>query len=1127
MRKPIEEALKERILVLDGAMGTMIQKQSVDESGFRGSRFIDHPVPLKGLNDLLCLTNPEIIYDIHKEYIDAGADIIETNTFNANEISLSDYHLQHLVEEINTKGALIARRAAGEDHYVAGSMGPSGISLSISTGHNVTFDRLAEAYKVQAEALIKGGVDLLLIETIFDTLNAKAAIYGIFKAFEETGVKLPVMISATLTESGRLLSGQTLEAFLISIAHANPLSIGLNCGFGAKEMEKYLPILNNSESYVSIHPNAGLPDELGNYTETPLSMLWNIRPILEAGKINIIGGCCGTTPAHIAAIAEAAKTARQRVPRKKDNDTLYLSGLEPLKCKGFVKVGERCNVAGSRKFLRLINEGKTGEALSIAESQIKNGASILDINMDDPLLNASEKMDEFIDGIYSNPMTAQVPLMIDSSDFNVIESALRKIQGKSLVNSISLKEGEKIFLDRAREIRYLGAAAVVMAFDENGQADTFERRIEICRRAYKLLTEKAGYRQCNIVFDPNVLTVGTGIKAHDRYAIDFLNAVEWIHTHLKGSKVSGGVSNLSFSFRGHNKLRESIHTMFLHHGIERGLDMAIVNPSTPLDPDNIDVSIKESIDDLLFNRRDDSAIRLLECSGAIEQESSSGSKKKQCDAPLYEISLRDLLLKGSSEGLSNAIEKALESHDNSALKVVSECLIATMNHVGELFGEGKMFLPQVVRSATVMKEAIDILTPLIEKESKNETDVSLSRKKFIIATVKGDVHDIGKNIVGIVLRCSGFEVIDLGVMVPKELIINCAVKENADFIGLSGLISPSLNEMAEVAEMMEEKGMKIPLFVGGAATSQLHTALKLSPLYSGMVIHTSDAASLPRMARLISNTDSSSDTISEIRAQQMLLREEYTKRHMTLSLFEARQRSERIDKPVSSPMNNGVFTYRLTAKEVRDLINWRGFLGEWDISPDGKSEEARRLINDANEILDRLNDKKIIVARVAILPAFSTENDRIIIDNTISLPTLRRLIPNPVTGKCPALSDFIAGENDYIGIFAVAVDTGEPLSDSYASILQQTVAHRLAEAATEWLHNEAVINLWGLRERSGIRPAIGYPSLPDQNLIFELDKIINLKEIGINLTENGAMIPHSSTCGLIIPHPKSYYFSAT
>ncbi len=1121
----ITEALRRRVLVLDGAMGTIIQRLDLTEDDFRGEEFASWPSPLKGCNDLLCLTRPDDIAGIHRQYIEAGADIIETNTFNANAISLADYGLQERVTDINRAAARLACKVADGRAWVAGSMGPTNVSLSMPTGHSETFDSLADAYFTQASALIDGGVDLLLIETIFDPINAKAAIVGSHRAMTACGRELPMMISATLTESGRLLSGQTLEAFVIAISHARPLSIGLNCGFGADTMLRHLPALSSVPCFVSAHPNAGLPDEMGRYVETPAKMAADIRTMLDGGMANIVGGCCGTTPDHIAAIAEVARTAVPRTPQPDLSAELQLSGLEPLARHDFLKVGERCNVAGSRKFLRLISEGHTDEAIDIAASQISAGAAVLDINMDDGMIDSRAEMDRFVTALGVDPRTAPVPLMIDSSDMEVITSALKRTQGRSIVNSISLKEGEEKFLVHARTIRELGAAVVVMAFDERGQADTLDRRIEICRRAYRLLTEEAGFRGRDIVFDPNVLTVATGIEAHDNYALDFLEATRWIRANLPEAKVSGGVSNLSFAFRGHNRLREAMHTIFIAHARERGMDMSIVNPSTSLDPTSIDSRLAEAIDDVLLNRRPDATQRLLEAADAIDPVAAKAPAATKAES--VKLTLEEMVVKGSADSVAEAIEEELAAR-GSAMAVIDGCLMAGMNRVGELFGSGRMFLPQVVRSATVMKRAVEILTPRIEAENAAAPGATPGRT-MVLATVKGDVHDIGKNIVAVVMRCSGFHVIDLGVMVPADEIVRRAREANADFVGLSGLITPSLREMADVASLMQAEGLRIPLFVGGATTSALHTAVKLAPLYDGGVIHTTDAAAMPQVAQNLTDPATRAEVLRSIAAEQEALRATHKeKSHRHLSLEQARALSEAVSAPAPSPLASpGVYDFELTVAEVVPLINWRAFLGEWRMPADGNTDEAERLIADARRLLDSIASERIIKARAVLCEARrKSDSDAIVLDGSaLTLPTARSLDPNPATGRCPSLCDFVATAGDHIALFAVTAGLHVDGTTDYDDMLRQTVAHRLAEAATEWLHRHVSTELWGLPVKTGVRPAVGYPSLPDQSLIFDLDHLLHFDQLGIALTSTGAMSPSASTAGLILLHPAARYFT--
>lgn len=1103
---------KNRILVLDGAMGTMIQRLGLSEADFRGSRFAQWNCELRGCNDLLCLTAPESIGRIHRAYIDAGADIIETNTFNSNAISLSDYGLAELAREIACAGAKIARRAAaGTSVLVCGSMGPTNVSLSL--GGEVTFDSLADAYAEQAAGLLEGGVDLLMIETAFDTLNAKAAICGIEKAQYEIGRTVPLMISATLTENGRLLSGQTLAAFVNSVSHARPLSIGLNCGFGADGMIPYLRELQGLDCLVSCHPNAGLPDELGIYVETPEAMAATVSRMLGEGLVNIIGGCCGTTPAHIRLIKQKALAAVPRVPAPQSSD-LRLSGLDALNVPqgDFLKIGERCNVAGSRKFLNLIKADNYAEALDIAAEQIRAGARVLDINMDDGMLDAQAAMSQFVSLLTVDPRTASVPLMIDSSDFRVIETALKLLQGRSIVNSISLKEGETAFIEHARKIRSLGAAVVVMAFDEKGQADTFERRIEICERSYRLLTEKAGFRGSEIVFDPNVLAVATGIEAHDSYALDFLRATEWITANLPGARVSGGVSNLSFSFRGNNPLRKAMHALFIDLARRHGLGMAIMNPSAPIaaTPD-MDDEMLEAINDVLLCRRPDATERLTAIAAASVPAAPKTSEVKgrgTKETP----TLSSLLISGRSDGLEALLDAAV-AETGSAMAVINGSLMEGMNRIGELFGRGEMFLPQVVRSAAVMRKAVEYLTPLIEAEGAAGGTDSV-RPLMVLATVKGDVHDIGKNIVAVVMRCAGFRIIDLGVMVPPEKIVETAINERADAIGLSGLITPSLREMANVAAMLQDRGQSIPLFVGGATTSELHTAVKIAPLYDGAVVRTADAASLPSIAKQIS-VPAVKDAIQ---AEQAEIRRKHCEKNPPLSLEEARKTASPVADPAPRPLLPGRHEFHPTLDDLSPLINWRAFLGEWRLAPSAKSEEARKLLADAAAELPLM--VLSVNAAVEILPAERVAPEAVKV-RTVTLEMPRSLRPNTASGACLSLADFIAPANDHVGLFAVCVNFPEK-GDEFRSMLRQTLGHRLAEAATEWLNRKVDSMLWGVGK--SIRPAVGYSSLPDQSLIFKINELLPLAPLGITLTENGAMHPGSSTCGLIVAHPSARYF---
>lgn len=870
----MRQQIKERILVLDGAMGTMIQQYNLTESDFRGERFREIQGQLKGNNDLLCLTRPDVIEEIHRRYLEAGADIIETNTFNATRVSMADYHMQAYCREINLEAARLARRLADEyiqknpekPRFVAGSVGPTNKTCSMSPDVNnpafraLTYDELLEAYCEQMEALIEGGVDAILIETIFDTLNAKVAIQAAELSMQKMGRKLPLMLSVTVSDiAGRTLSGQTLDAFLASVQHADLFSVGLNCSFGARQLKPFLEQLaKRAPYYISAYPNAGLPNSLGQYDQSPEEMAAEVKEYIDEGLVNIIGGCCGTTEEYIARYQELIKDAKPHTPAPKP-ESLWLSGLELLEVTpeiNFVNVGERCNVAGSRKFLRLINEKKYEEALSIARQQVEDGALVLDINMDDGLLDAAEEMTTFLNLIASEPEIARVPLMIDSSKWEVVLAGLKCVQGKCIVNSISLKEGEDIFIEHARTIRRYGAAVIVMAFDEKGQADTFARKIEVCERAYRILTEKVGFAPQDIIFDPNVLAVATGIEEHNNYAVDFIQATGWIRKHLPGAHISGGVSNLSFSFRGNNYIREAMHAVFLYHAIREGMDMGIVNPATSVLYTDILADVLERIEDVVLNRRPDAAERLIETAERLKAEKENKDTSaaavnhlKWREGTTVEERLQYALVKGLGDFLEEDLQEALNRYPN-AVSIIEGPLMAGMNHVGDLFGAGKMFLPQVVKTARTMKKAVAILQPYIEA---GKQEGARSAGKILVATVKGDVHDIGKNIVSVVMACNGYEVIDLGVMVPAEQIVETAIREKVDIVGLSGLITPSLEEMVHVVSEMERAGLDIPVLIGGATTSKLHTALKIAPAYHAPVVYMRDASqNASVMAKLLS-----------------------------------------------------------------------------------------------------------------------------------------------------------------------------------------------------------------------------------------------------------------------------------
>ena len=907
--KTIQKLVRQRILILDGALGTMIQKYNLSEEEFRGERFVEQPGQMKGNNDLLCLTAPHVIQDIHRKYLEAGADIIETNTFNAQRISMADYHVEDYCREINLAAAKLARELADEytrmdsdkPRFVAGSVGPTNKTCSMSPDVNnpafraITFDELVEAYMEQMEALLEGGVDAILIETIFDTLNAKAAIYAACEAMKKLDREVPLMLSVTVSDTGgRTLSGQTLDAFLASVEHAPIFSIGLNCSFGAKQLKPFLQQLaTRAPYYISAYPNAGLPNSLGEYDQTPEDMAREVKEYIEEGLVNIIGGCCGTTEAYIAQYVPLVEGVKPRIPNSKP-ETFRLSGLELLEQSSevsFINVGERCNVAGSRKFLRLVNEKNYEEALSIARKQVEDGALVIDVNMDDGLLDAQEEMKTFLNLIMSDPDIARVPIMIDSSKWEVIEAGLKCLQGKSIVNSISLKEGEEKFIERARLIKQLGAATVVMAFDEQGQADTYQRKIEVCERAYRILTSQVGFNPNDIIFDPNILSVATGIEEHNNYAVDFIRATGWIKQNLPGAHVSGGVSNLSFSFRGNNYIREAMHAVFLYHAIQQGMDMAIVNPATSVLYSDIPADVLERIEDVVLNRRPDAAERLIETAEALKASSAPGAAGQATSVQAWretsvEERLQYALVKGLGDYLEADLQEAMKQYPK-VVDIIEGPLMDGMNKVGELFGAGKMFLPQVVKTARTMKKAVSILQPYIEA---GREEGAKKAGKVLLATVKGDVHDIGKNIVSVVMACNNYEIIDLGVMVPAEEIVQKAIDEQVDMIGLSGLITPSLDEMVHVAKEMQRTGLQIPIMIGGATTSPLHTALKIAPVYEGPVIHLKDASQNALVAARLLNPAQKREFVQALKEEQAALREKNeTKQVKLVSLEEAQK----------------------------------------------------------------------------------------------------------------------------------------------------------------------------------------------------------------------------------------------
>jgi len=1187
--KEITRLLKERVLLLDGAMGTMIQLYKLDEEDYRGERFKDHPSDLKGNNDLLSITRPDIIEAIHKAYLEAGSDIIETNTFNATSISQADYQMESLVYEINFESARIAAEAAtafsqltpDKPRFVAGSIGPTNKTTSLSPDVNdpgfraISFDEMKAAYTEQVKGLVEGGADLLLVETVFDTLNAKAALMGIEEYMESAGKRIPVMVSGTITDaSGRTLSGQTLEAFMHSLSHVDLLSIGLNCSLGAREIRPYLKeMAGKSTFFTSVHPNAGLPNQFGEYDESPEDMSIQIKEFIDSGFVNIVGGCCGTTPDHIRAFAALTEGGNIRRPAE-SVPGLTLSGLESLsayKGSNFINIGERCNVAGSRKFARLIREKKYEEALEIARRQVEDGAQILDINLDDAMLDAEQEMHTFLNLLLAEPEISRVPLMVDSSKFAVIETGLKCIQGKAVVNSISLKEGEEQFLEQARLIRGYGAAVIVMAFDEKGQADSYERRIEICERAYRLLTEKLDFPPGDIVFDPNVLTIGTGMMEHNNYAVDFINTTRWIKENLEHARVSGGISNLSFSFRGNNMVREAIHSVFLYHAIRAGLDMGIVNPGMLQVYDEIPAELLEYTEDLVLNRRPDATERIIEYSATLEQVEKVEERKDLWREEPVEKRLKHALIKGITEYIE---ADALEAYHiyGLGLKVIEGPLMDGMNVVGDLFGDGKMFLPQVVKSARVMKRAVATLLPFIEQEKASGASGSLFAGKVLLATVKGDVHDIGKNIVGVVLGCNNYDVIDLGVMVATEKILDEAEKQKVDIVGLSGLITPSLEEMIHAAAEMERRHMKQPLLIGGATTSKIHTAVKIEPAYSRPVIHVKDASRSVAVVSALLSPEQKEKHISGVREEYKALRNSYADAGRDikyLSLEKARENALQPDwksEDIFAPGKTGLqILTDFPVEKIAKYINWIFFFTTWELRgkfPDifdhpEYGSEARKLYDDAQEMLQKIIKEKWLTANAVygIFPA-NSEGDDIVIYSTDQRDSIRTRFTNLRNqtlkeGGLPnlCLSDFVApvtsGLSDYMGAFAVTAGIGieeklkefEADHDDYSAIMLKALADRLAEAFTELLHEEIRKKSWGhaageeldiddlFREKyAGIRPAHGYPACPDHSEKEVLFELLEAEKHGIQLTENYSMLPAASVSGLIFVHPESRYF---
>ena len=1184
----LQALMAERILILDGAMGTMIQRHGLGEAEYRGERFADWPSELKGNNDLLAITQPQIIRGIHEQYLQAGADIIETNTFNGTRVSMSDYGMEDLAWEINHAATRLAREVADQystpekPRFVAGVLGPTSRTLSISPDVNdpgyraITFDALAEQYYESTDALVQGGADILLIETIFDTLNAKAAIFAIERYFEEKGIRLPIMISGTITDaSGRTLSGQVTEAFYNSLRHAQPLSIGLNCALGPDLLRQYVEEMSRvAECFVNAHPNAGLPNEFGEYDLGPAEMAAEVAEWARSGFVNIIGGCCGSTPEHIAAIAEAVAGLAPR-PRPRIEPACRLSGLEPFNITAdslFVNVGERANVTGSAKFKRLILNEEYEEALDVCRTQVEDGAQIVDVNMDEGMLDGKAAMVRFLNLMAAEPDIARVPVMIDSSKWEIIEAGLKCVQGKPIVNSISMKEGEDKFREQARLCRRYGAAVIVMAFDEQGQADTFERKIEICERAYRILVDELDFPAEDIIFDPNIFAVATGIPEHNNYAVDFIEATRWIKQHLPHALVSGGVSNVSFSFRGNNPVREAIHAVFLYHAIRAGMDMGIVNAGQLAVYDELPEELRERVEDVVLNRRPDATERLLEIA---EKYRGDGAQAKKEDlewrAWPVEKRLEHALVKGIDAYVEEDVEEARQQFDRP-IEVIEGPLMDGMNVVGDLFGAGKMFLPQVVKSARVMKKAVAVLLPYIEAEKV--AGASSSNGKVLMATVKGDVHDIGKNIVGVVLQCNSYEVIDLGVMVPAETILKTAIDEQVDIIGLSGLITPSLDEMVHVAKEMKRQGFTIPLMIGGATTSKAHTAVKIEPEYEHGVVYVPDASRAVGVASALLSDEQKPAFLSALKEEYEQVRQARAgkqKKQDLATLEEARANRTPIawsKAEIVPPRHPGTTVLDdIDLREIVPYIDWTFFFHAWQLrgrfpkildDPE-KGEEARKLYADAQAMLQRIIDEGWLKARavVGLFPANSVGDDIEIYEDEsrsevrMVLHNLRKQARQPEGKYNECLADYVApresGIPDWIGGFAATAGIGiddklaefEADHDDYHAIMLKALADRLAEALTEWLHQKVRTELWGYapdenldnealiaEQYQGIRPAMGYPASPDhteKDLLWELlDAEANT---GIWLTESKAMVPTAAVSGLYFAHPAARYFA--
>ncbi len=1181
--------IKQRILILDGAMGTMIQGHKLQEADYRGDRFADFHTSLQGNNDLLSITQPEIIADIHRAYFDAGADIIETNTFNATRLSMSDYALEELAYELNVASAALARKAADQQtrqtpekpRWVAGVIGPTSRTASISPdvndpgARNVTFDELVRNYCEAAKGLIEGGADILLIETVFDTLNAKAAVFAVKTVFEELGFELPIMISGTITDaSGRTLSGQTTEAFYNSLAHAEPLSIGLNCALGAKELEPYVREMSRvANCFVSAHPNAGLPNEFGEYDQTPDEMADIVADFAKKSYVNIIGGCCGTSPAHIKAIATAIAALPPRLIPEREA-ACRLSGLEPFNIKSdslFVNVGERCNVTGSARFKRLILEEDYSTALEVALQQVHDGAQVIDINMDEGMLDAKAAIVRFLNLIAGEPDITKLPIMIDSSKWDVIEAGLQCVQGKPIVNSISMKEGEADFLEKARLCRLYGAAIIVMAFDEQGQADTAARKIEICKRSYELLLG-IGFPPEDIIFDPNVFAVATGIEEHNNYAVDFIEATRWITKNLPHAGISGGVSNVSFSFRGNNPVREAIHSVFLYHAIKAGMNMGIVNAGQLAIYDDLPQELRSSVEKVVLNQSENGTEELLAIADKYRGGGQSQSKKEDLEWRSWDVKkrLEHALVKGISSYVEEDTEEA-RLQAKRPLDVIEGTLMDGMNVVGDLFGAGKMFLPQVVKSARVMKQAVSHLQPYIEAE---KSEATRSNGKILMATVKGDVHDIGKNIVGVVLQCNNFEVVDLGVMVPCEKILEVAEQENCDIVGLSGLITPSLDEMVTVAQTMEQNGINKPLLIGGATTSKAHTAVKIDPQFAmNQAVYVPDASRAVGVATTLLSETNRVNYIAELKEEYEKVRERRknrTKKDKSFSYQQALNKKLQLDWNNYTPTEPeflGIKTLEdYPLEKLVEFIDWSPFFITWDLvgkyprilDDEHVGEAATQLFDDAKEMLDTIIEKKLLKARAvfAFWKAQSRDDDITLYDsNGEQLATLYHIRQQTNKTNNPdqptlSLADFVAPEDsgkcDYLGGFALTAGIGadtlaaeyEAKGDDYSAIMVKALADRLAEAFAEHLHQRVRTEFWAydrnealdskalIQEKyCGIRPAPGYPACPDHTEKATLFRLLQASAIGMELTEHFAMNPAASVSGWYFAHPQSKYFN--